>query len=267
MTELSETPEVPTADEIRSVLRRMWDGGDWPVSFGDGEAEPLRSHPNYNHPGPVTDNPYWETVGWLPAEAIPLFGQPPLVPDVSLMTIRRSTGPVMHASRDLLVLTYAWSIPSPGDLAFITDHLAGRGVVEVGAGGGYWAWQLSQAGVDVLAYDARPGGNEHVGPTQYHPVHVGGPEVAAEHGDRALLLCWPPGGNSMAADTLAAYTGDMVIYIGELNPHCNASPAFFDTLEREWYFLGASRYHINFYGMHCRLMIFTRHAHAERHAG
>lgn len=255
--------ELPGAEEILTVVREMWDGDDPPRSFSTGVAGPLRSHPGYDHPGPVTVNPYWETVGWLPAQSPLLFGPPSLLPDVSMLAIRPTTGPVLHASRDVLVWTYAWSIPSPGDLAFITRHLAGRGVVEMGAGSGYWAWQLAQAGVDVLAYDAQPGGNDHVGPVQYHPVHLGGPDTVAEHGDRALLLCWPPGEDSMAADTLAAYPGDMLIYLGEFNPHCNASPAFFDALERDWEPAGISFCHVNFSGLHCRLMVFTRHTQNE----
>lgn len=63
--------------------------------------------------------------------------------------------------RQALCVRYTWSIPSPGDIAWIRNQIDGRGIVEIGAGGGYWAWQLQQAGVDVVAYDPYPPGPEN----------------------------------------------------------------------------------------------------------
>ena len=55
-------------------------------------------------------------------------------------------------------------------------------------------------------------------------VDTAGPEVVAMHHDQSLLLCWPPREEpgvpeavaNMGLTSLRAYTGNTVIYIGEL---------------------------------------------------
>jgi hypothetical protein len=44
---------------------------------------------------------------------------------------------------------YAWAIADPEAVAFVAEQTAK--IVEMGAGTGYWAGQLAQAGVDVVA--------------------------------------------------------------------------------------------------------------------
>jgi hypothetical protein len=89
-----------------------------------------------------TANPYWEIVRQMPLDTMGLSwnsGRP--APDPYFMHEGRYL-----ADRNSLCSAYSWSIPSPGDIAWITGRLAGRGGVEPGAGGGYWAWQLARAG-------------------------------------------------------------------------------------------------------------------------
>jgi hypothetical protein len=115
----------------------------------------------------------------------------------------------------------------PTDAAAATVRRHAARVVEIGCGSGYWAFVLAQAGVDVLAFDA-------AAPRfAWHPVAVGGPEAAARHPDRALLLCWPPYGSPMARDALACYRGDAVIYVGEWPGGC-AESGFFARLAAEF---------------------------------
>lgn len=47
---------------------------------------------------------------------------------------------------------YAWAVPNERALEVIAERSPG-GVVEIGAGGGYWAMELQRRGVDVIAYD------------------------------------------------------------------------------------------------------------------
>jgi SAM-dependent methyltransferase len=116
---------------------------------------------------------------------------------------------------------YAWAVPTGPAVDAIARH-ATR-VLEVGCGSGYWAWLLAQRGIDVLATDPAPP------PHRWHDVVIRGADEAGRHPDRALLLCWPPFGIDMAHRALAAYRGDMVVYVGEWLAG-SAEPAFFALL-------------------------------------
>lgn len=104
-----------------------------------------------------TDNPLWEIVRRIPDGSLGYPGQP-WAPTTSGLVYdgedwhRDDTLP----SRTMLCRGFSWAIPSPPALDWLVWHLDGRGVVEVGAGMGYWAWQLTQLGVDVVAYDKAP---------------------------------------------------------------------------------------------------------------
>ena len=50
---------------------------------------------------------------------------------------------------------YAWAVPSHEALSAIAEA-SPRGVVEIGAGTGYWAYELRDRGVSVAAYDIAP---------------------------------------------------------------------------------------------------------------
>ena len=141
---------------------------------------------------------------------------------------------VLIQARSELVKRFAWSIPNREALSAI----ASRGpVVEIGAGAGYWAYCLSQLGTDVVAYDIAPAGvsdNEYTTSVSWFEVSYGGPGRAAEHPDRTLLLCWPPYDDPFAADGLAHFKGDRVVFIGEGRGGCTGDDRFFATLEHEF---------------------------------
>jgi hypothetical protein len=142
----------------------------------------------------------------------------------------------MYRHRERLVQKYAWAIPT--SLA-ITRLVQLGALVEIGAGAGYWAHLISNAGGDIVAYDTYPPDqrtNMYCDKSRvtYHDVVIGGPEKAADHPDRALLLCWPPYQNSMASSSLKNYAGDTLIYIGEPQGGCTANQKFFSELTRSW---------------------------------
>ena len=58
-----------------------------------------------------------------------------------------------HNSRDWLARLYAFAVPNTAALAELSTHAP---IVEIGAGTGYWASQLKNMGVDVVAYDVKP---------------------------------------------------------------------------------------------------------------
>jgi hypothetical protein len=120
---------------------------------------------------------------------------------------RELTMPDWLSFKSDVAATYAWAVPTDDAIATIARHA--RQIVEIGSGSGYWAWMLEQAGIRVQAFDvASPR-------FTWHQVHSGTSADAARYPDHALFLCWPPWATSMAFDTLRAYRGQTVVYVGE----------------------------------------------------
>jgi hypothetical protein len=126
---------------------------------------------------------------------------------------------------------HACSVPTSIALDFLAECAP---LVEVGAGGGLWARRLAERGVDIIAYDTptfdeeyQDGGAAKIGASKltevnwFDGIRKGGPESAAKHADRALLLSWIDiaGEGDYATATLDNYTGDTIITIGEWRGH------------------------------------------------
>lgn len=148
----------------------------------------------------------------------------------------------------LLQAIYAYAIPSPETLDWMNGFCAGRQVVELGAGRGYWAAQMASAGMSINAYDFEPPDKvENVSFPRageqadvWHPV--GDLEEfkqdAADGSEKVLFLCWPPGwGNTMASQALAAFEksgGKRLIFMGQPRGGMTGDDAFFDALSAGW---------------------------------
>jgi hypothetical protein len=194
------------------------------------------------------DNPYWEIVRQLPS--VPETGRG-ICPDGFAREL-----PVGH---HLLTRRYSWAIPSPGDISWLTQALDGRGLVEIGAGSGYWAWQAEQAGIDVIAYEpTNPATNTYTDGNEYSAIRRGGHAAARRHPDRALLLCWPSRGDPWATETLQAYTGDLLIYIGQGQGGNCAHDDFFQLLARNWTPAATSTHHITWRHTHSTMTAYSR---------
>jgi hypothetical protein len=156
---------------------------------------------------------------------------------------------VLSGLRPLLVTTFAYGVPSDAAL----DCLAAFGqLLEIGAGGGYWARCLQLRGARVTAFDRLAPAQQrrkagHL--LSHHPVFIGGPaEALAAVPDAAtLLLVWPPGVSnraetdagaparfsSMGVQALERFTGPDLIFVGD-HTDSFGSPAFFARLERQF---------------------------------
>jgi hypothetical protein len=197
---------------------------------------------------PGVDNPYWELVRQLPSV---LDARDGVRPDGFAREL-----PVGH---HLLTKRYAWAIPSPGDIAWLADVLGHRGLVEIGAGSGYWAWQARQAGIDVIAYEpADSSTNPYTDGTEYAPILRGGHTAAGDHPDRALLLCWPSQDAPWATGALQAYPGDLLVYIGQNQGGNCADDGFFDLLHRAWTPIGSSPHHVPWRHTHSTMTAYRR---------
>ncbi|QXC60600.1 hypothetical protein KSP35_20110 [Aquihabitans sp. G128] len=96
------------------------------------------------------------------------------------------------------------------------------GVVEIGAGTGYWAAMLAANGVDVLAYDIAPApsADNHLfeGRDAWFPVAVGDEAMAASHPDRTLLLVWPTYDEAWPAEAIERFHdagGQRLAFVGQ----------------------------------------------------
>ena len=192
-------------------------------------------------------NPAWYFVKEIPRDTLlgDLYGSTGMFTP-SMM----SYGGDVKFYRSYVTGRWCWAIPSPDAIARILKVLDGRPVVEIGAGNGYWAWLLSQAGIQVHAYDVAPvhhekswfqhhDHNDHVGHIsgfedfeheEFFPVRQGGAEKVAEHPGSVLFLCWPTM-SEFAAESVKAFQGDTVVYIGEGQSGCNADSEFFWLME------------------------------------
>jgi len=205
-----------------------------------------------------TQNPYWEIVRQLPLDDMPLPWNSWPEPMLHWLGGNREEYK-FFADRFDMCGTYSWAICSPGDIAWMKDVLGGRSVVEPGAGTGYWAWQMEQAGIDVVAYEPNePGPGNGYARRAWATVLADEHSAPKRHPDRALFLCWPSYAEPWAAQSLACYTGDLLIYCGEGPGGCTADDGFFDLLEAEWEEVSDSAAHVSYWGIHDYLTAYRR---------
>lgn len=199
-------------------------------------------------------NPYWEEVSRFPKSDITWKFDHRWAPEWMNPDWRDPRYPaavkneqVQH--RDDLCVRYAWSIPDPVSLAFVSRHL-GPNAIEIGAGSGYYSYCLAQLGTHVICYDVAPPQrathNHFHSPRKAHrgeltnqtrpawrEIYHGNHNKAARF-DYPLFLCWPPYASDMAAKALRAYQGSKLVYIGEHEGGCTADDSFFEILGKHW---------------------------------
>lgn len=116
---------------------------------------------------------------------------------------------------------YAFAVPTDAALDLIRES-APFGIVEIGAGTGYWAALIAARGIDVVAYDAAPAPSSDnrffAGREPWYDVRVGDEHSVMAHVDRTLLLVWPTFDEAWPADVAERHYrrgGKRVIYVGE----------------------------------------------------
>lgn len=158
---------------------------------------------------------------------------------------------------------FGWAVPD-GEALDVIARWSPEGVVEVGAGTGYWARMLLDRGVDVRPYDLHPFGcrcaadeepvahqlddgsvvyaacsTDHPKTSRWANVVRAGVEAAAWHPRRTLLLVWPPYAESMAALALLRYWaagGETLAYVGEGSGGCTGDDRFHALLGDPWWY-------------------------------
>lgn len=161
--------------------------------------------------------------------------------------------------RDEYIARFGFSIPSDEAIAVCATF---RPLLEVGAGSGYWSHELRKAGVDVIATDPGTGryrfGNGDVAWLKpwVEIERITGGEAVAKYPGRNLLTCWPDMA-TWPAETLRAFTGKAVLYVGEGEGGCTADKGFHELLRRD-YAEGGRVALPHFTGIHDDLEIWMR---------
>lgn len=132
--------------------------------------------------------------------------------------------------RNILVKKYAWAIPNAEAIEAIAKYSP---IIEMGAGTGYWASLIAQAGANILCYDREPYKSEQTD-GRHHLVSKGEPDIIKNHPGWTLMLCWPPYSEPFARDCLVHYKGDIVIYIGEGSGGCTGDDDFHELLNKDF---------------------------------
>jgi hypothetical protein len=125
------------------------------------------------------------------------------------------------ADRDELIARYGFAVPTDEALSAVA-RASPDGVVELGAGTGYWARQLHDRGVRVSAFDRHPppstANQWFAGQIPWFPIQCGDEAVITAYPDRTLLIVWPTRDECWAADAIELYHqigGQRVVYVGE----------------------------------------------------
>jgi len=140
-----------------------------------------------------------------------------------------------YPRRAQFVRAYSWAIPNA---AAIQALVVLSPLIEIGAGTGYWAKLVADAGGVIVAFDVVPPGSKlPLGYRQrclHYPVFIGDHEKLRAHPDRALFLCWPPYNDPMAANCLREFSGVRFAYVGEWDGGCCGGEDFWDLVGEGW---------------------------------
>jgi len=153
------------------------------------------------------------------------------------------------AVRDRVAAWTAFACPNAAAVAALATFAPAAGVLELGAGTGYWAAFLRRRGLAVVAADIKPPGRRGKGANEYHGslpawgVVQAGDAVgmARSHGrGRLLLLCYAPppapGRPCVALAAVRAFAsagGTRLALVGEFRGD-TASAAFEQELAQGW---------------------------------
>lgn len=127
----------------------------------------------------------------------------------------------LPGGRPQWLATFAFAMPTEPALRAVAAA-SPDGVVEVGAGTGWWARLLHDRGVDVVALDVAPPPSPDnpwfAGVQPWYPVRVGDEGAVERHARRTLLLVWPTRAEDWGAAAVARFAaagGRAVAFVGE----------------------------------------------------
>jgi hypothetical protein len=143
------------------------------------------------------------------------------------------------STRESYIEQFGFALLSFGAIEAIRPY---QPLVELGAGSGYWAYELKRFGIDVVATDKgvqmfrnfRSGKLERWKKTYTEIEELNSVEAIRKYPNRVPLIVWPSYGEAWAADALNIYMGNTVIYFGEGYGNATADDRFHEILEQRF---------------------------------
>ena len=135
------------------------------------------------------------------------------------------------ASRRDLVKHYSWAVPNKEAIEYLVSLSP---IVELGAGTGYWAKVIQEAGGIIYAFDEKPYNNHWCDNQWTEILLMDSVDEVVKGLDYTLFLCWPPYDNPFAYQCLKTYTGNNFVYVGESSGGCTGDDDFHNLLNEEW---------------------------------
>ena len=142
--------------------------------------------------------------------------------------------------REKFITRYGFAILWRGAIEVMRPYAP---LIEIGAGSGYWTYELRNYGIDCIATDTMDGEYGHfdregTGSTlrrwkkQYVEIEkLNSVEAVRKYPNRNLLTVWPDYKDTWAADALDLFTGQTVIYMGEGYGNATADDRFHELLD------------------------------------
>jgi hypothetical protein len=139
--------------------------------------------------------------------------------------------------RDYFAKEYGWSVPSQEAVDKVKEFVGSDNIIEIGAGHGAWAKIMQDAGIQITPTDSFsdrgafvPKDNAYTDVQDLKAMDA----LAQYSGYNALMMSWPPYDEPLAADSLLAFTGGKLIFIGEGEGGCTGDDRFFEVLNANW---------------------------------
>jgi len=131
--------------------------------------------------------------------------------------------------------------------------------IEVGAGTGYWAYELQKRNVEIVATD-----KIHFKYSTYkfkkqwtEVKKLSAVQAIKKYPKHILMFIWPCYNESWAYEALKKYKGNKLVYCGEGHGGCTANDNFHEALEKKWEQFEEISIP-QWFGIHDYLMIYKR---------
>lgn len=117
-------------------------------------------------------------------------------------------------------------------------------LLEIGAGSGYWSYELQKHGIDIIATDSETGkygfwGKDGNSTGRWKNFYtdiqtIDCRDAIRKYPNRNILTVWPDYDAPWAYHAIRMFTGKTVIYMGEGHGNCTADDNFHEYLDSEF---------------------------------
>lgn len=164
-------------------------------------------------------------------------------------------------AREEHIRTMGFAVLTPAVVQLVSKYSP---LLEVGAGSGYWSYELSRAGADIIATD--PGEERYARIDEecgrwtklWFPIEkLRAHKAIAKYPDRNLLMSWPSIGKQWSAHAANVFRGEYLIHIGEGHGGCTGCDQLYKAFNKLYEEVEEVTLP-QFFGIHDRLTVYRR---------